>query len=99
MENTEITKTDVIVGILDAVDGVMFGSLVGNAILCFMPRSTKRVINVLVTLAFAAFGAKLAEIGYAAMYDTIHAKNEDIVDSFSEDIKILRKIRAQRKEA
>lgn len=99
MGNTEITKTDVIVGILDAVDGAMFGSLLGRAVLCFMPRSTKRVINVAVTLAFAVFGSKLAEIGYEAMYDKIHAKNESIVGVFSDFAENYRKIRAQKKEA
>lgn len=99
MENTEITKTDVIVGVLDAVDGAMFGSLLGKVVLCFMPRSTKRVINVAVTLAFAVFSSKLAEIGYEAIYDKIHAKNEAIVGIFADDLAIFRKIRAQKKEA
>lgn len=99
MENMKIEKSEVAVMVLDTIDSVVFGSLLGNIVLCFMPRSTKKVINLTITLAFAVFGSKVAGIAWEAMADKVHEINENIVDSFSEDIKILRKIRAQKKEA
>lgn len=99
MENMKIEKSEVAVMVLDTIDSVVFGSLLGNVVLCFMPRSTKKVINLTITLAFAVFGSKVAGIAWEAMADKVHEINENIVDSFSEDIKILRKIRAQKKEA
>ena len=99
MENMKIEKSEVAVMVLDTIDSVVFGSLLGNVVLCFMPRSTKKVINLTITLAFAVFGSKVAGIAWEAMADKVHEINENIVDSFSEDIKILRRIRAQKKEA
>lgn len=81
MENTKIEKKDVVVGILDIIDGVAFGALVGKAVACFMPTSTKVVINRVLVLAYAALSSKLAQIAFVAMYDNVHAFNEDIVDS------------------
>ena len=81
MENTKIEKKDVVVGILDIIDGAAFGALVGKAVAYFMPKSTKVAINLVRSLAYAALSGKLAEIGWAAMYDKVHAFNENIVDS------------------
>lgn len=81
MENTKIEKKDVAVGILDIIDGAAFGALVGKAVVCFMPKSTKVAINIVLGMAYAALSSKLAQIGWAAMYDNVHAFNADIVDS------------------
>lgn len=81
MENTKIEKKDVVVGIMDIIDGAAFGALVGKAVACFMPKSTKVAINLVLTLAYAALSGKLAQIGWDAMYDNVHAFNENIVDS------------------
>lgn len=81
MENTKIEKKDVVVGILDFIDGAAFGALVGKAVVCFMPTSTKVAINLVLTLAYTALSVKLTQIALDAMYDNIHAFNEDAVDS------------------
>lgn len=81
MENTKIEKKDVVVGILDIIDGAAFGALVGKAVACFMPKSTKVAINLVLGLAYAALSSKLAQIAFAAMYDNVHEFNENIVDS------------------
>lgn len=81
MENTKIEKKDVVVSILDIIDGAAFGALVGKAVVCFMPKSTKVAINIVLGMAYAALSSKLAQIGWAAMYDNVHAFNADIVDS------------------
>ena len=81
MENTKIEKKDVVVSILDIIDGAAFGALVGKAVACFMPKSTKVAINLVLNLAYVALSGKLAQIGWAAMYDYAHDINEDIVDS------------------
>lgn len=80
MENTKIEKKDVAVGIMDIIDGVAFGALVGKAIVCFMPKSTKVAIDLVLNLAYVALSGKLAQIGWDAMYDNVHAFNENIVD-------------------
>ena len=81
MENTKIEKKDVVVGILDIIDGAAFGALVGKAVVCFMPKSTKVAINIVLGMAYAALSSKLAQIAFDAMYDNVHAFNENIVDS------------------
>lgn len=81
MENTKIEKKDVVVSILDIIDGAAFGALVGKAVVCFMPKSTKVAINLVLGLAYAALSSKLAQIAFDAMYDNVHAFNADIVDS------------------
>lgn len=81
MENTKIEKKDVAVGILDIIDGAALGALVGKAVVCFMPKSTKVAINLVLGLAYTALSSKLAQIAFDAMYDNIHAFNENIVDS------------------
>lgn len=81
MENTKIEKKDVVVGILDIIDGAAFGALVGKVVVCFMPKSTKVAINLVLGLAYAALSSKLAQIAFDAMYDNVHAFNENIVDS------------------
>lgn len=81
MENTKNEKKDVVVGILDIIDGAAFGALVGKAVVCFMPKSTKVAINLVLGLAYAALSSKLAQIAFDAMYDPVHAFNENIVDS------------------
>ena len=81
MENTKIEKKDVVVSILDIIDGAAFGALVGKAVVCFMPKSTKVAINLVLNLAYTALSGILAQIGWVAMYDNVHAFNENIVDS------------------
>lgn len=81
MENTKIEKKDVAVSILDIIDGAAFGALVGKAVVFFMPKSTKVAINLVLGMAYAALSSKLAQIAFAAVYDNVHAFNEDIVDS------------------
>ena len=81
MENTKIEKKDVVVSILDIIDGAAFGALVGKAVVCFMPKSTKVAINIVLGMVYAALSSKLAQIAFAAMYDNVHAFNQDIVDS------------------
>ena len=81
MENIKIEKKDVVVSILDIIDGAAYGALVGKAVVCFMPKSTKVAINLVLTLAYVAFSGKLAQIAFDAMYDNVHAFNENIVDS------------------
>lgn len=81
MENIKIEKKDVVVSILDIIDGAAFGALVGKAIVCFMPKSTKVAINIVLDMAYAALSSKLAQIAFDAMYDNVHAFNKDIVDS------------------
>lgn len=80
MENTKIEKKDVVVSILDIMDGVAFGALVRKAVVCIMPKSTKVAINIVLGMAYTALSSKLAEIAFAAMYDDVHAFNENIVD-------------------
>lgn len=81
MENIKIEKKDVVVSILDIIDGAAFGALVGKAVVCFMPKSTKVAINIVLGMAYAALSSKLAQIAFDAMYDNVHAFNADIVDS------------------
>lgn len=81
MENIKIEKKDVVVSILDIIDGVAFGALVGKAVVCFMPKSTKVAINIVLGMAYAALSSKLAQIAFDAMSDDVHAFNKDIVDS------------------
>ena len=81
MENTKIEKKDVVVSILDIIDSAAFVALVGKAVVCFMPKSTKVAINIVLGMAYTALSSKLAQIAFAAMYDNVHAFNQDIVDS------------------
>lgn len=90
MENTKIEKKDVAVGIMDIIDGAAFGALVGKAVACFMPKSTNVAINLVLTLAYVALSGKLAQISWDAMYDNVHAFNENIVDSIG-GLKMLSK--------
>lgn len=99
MENTKIEKSEVAVLVLDTIDSVVFGSLVGRVVLCFMPRSTKKVINLVYTLAFAGFGSKVAGIAWEAMADKVHEINKNIVDSVGDFVDNFKAIRAQKKEA
>lgn len=84
MENTKIEKKDVVVSILDIIDSAAFGALVGKAVACFMPKSTKVAINLVLTLAYTALSAKLAQVALDAIYDGVHALNENIVDSIGD---------------
>lgn len=81
MKNTKIEKKDVVISILDIIDGAAFVVLVGRAVGCFMPKSTKVAINIVLGMAYTALSSKLAQIAIDAMYDNVHAFNEDIVDS------------------
>ena len=81
MENTKIEKKDVVVSILDIIDGAAFVALVGKAVAVFMPKSTKVAVNIVLGMAYAALSSKLAQIAFDAMYDNVHAFNKDIVDS------------------
>lgn len=99
MENTKIEKKDVVVSILDIIDGAAFGALVGKAVVCFMPKSTKVAINLVLGLAYAALSGKLAQIGWAAMYDYAHDINEDIVNSVVDLIVAFKAAKTQKNMA
>lgn len=99
MENTKIEKKDVVVGILDIIDGAAFAALVGKAVVLFMPKSTKVAINLVLNLAYVALSGKLAQIGWAAMHDYAHDINEDIVNSVSDLIDACKAARAQKNMA
>ena len=99
MENTKIEKKDVVISILDIIDGAAFVALVGKAVVCFMPKSTKVAINLVLGLAYAALSSKLAQIAFAAMYDNVHAFNEDIVDSIGGLIDAFKAAKTQKNMA
>lgn len=99
MENTKIEKKDVVVSILDIIDGAAFGALVGKAVVCFMPKSTKVAINIVLCMAYTALSSKLAEIAFAAMYDDVHVLNENIVDSVGVIIDAFKAAKTQKNMA
>ena len=99
MENTKIEKKDVVVSILDTIDGAAFCALVGSAVACFMPKSTKVAINLVLRLAYAVFSGKLAQIAFDAMHDNVHAFNEDIVYSVVDLIDAFKAARTQKNMA
>ena len=99
MENIKIEKKDVVVSILDIIDGAVFGALVGKAVVCFMPKSTKVAINLVLGLAYAALSSKLAQIAFDAIYDNVHAFNENIVDSVGGLIDALKAVKTQKNMA
>ena len=99
MENTKIEKKDVVVGILDIIDGAAFGALVGKAVVCFMPKSTKVAINLVLGLAYVALSSKLAQIAFDAIGDNVHAFNENIVDSVVDLIDAFKAARTQKNMA
>ena len=99
MENTKIEKKDVVVSILDIIDGAAFGALVGKAVVCFMPKSTKVAINIVLGMAYAALSSKLAQIAFDAMYDNVHEFNEDIVDSVGDLIDAFKAAKTQKNMA
>ena len=99
MENTKIKKKDVVVSILDIIDGAAFGALVGKAVVCFMPKSTKVAINLVLGMVYAALRGKLAQIGWVAMYDYVHDINEDIVNSVSDLIDAFKATKTQKNMA
>lgn len=99
MENTKIEKSEVAVMVLDTIDSVVFGSLLGRAVLCFMPRSTKKIIDLVYITAFTVFGSKVAGLAWEAMADKVHEVNENIVDSIGDLADSFKAIRAQKKEA
>lgn len=99
MENTKIEKKDVVVGILDIIDGAAFGALVGKAVVCFMPKSTKVAINIVLGMAYSALSYKLAQIAFDAMYDNVHAFNESIVDSIRDLVDAFKVAKTQKNMA
>lgn len=99
MENTKIEKKDVVVSILDIIDGAAFGALVGKAVVCFMPKSTKVAINIVLGMVYAALGSKLAQIAFDAVYDNVHACNEDIVDSIRDLVDAFKAAKTQKNMA
>ena len=99
MENTKIEKKDAVAAILDIIDGAAFGALVGKAVVCFMPKSTKVAINLVLGLAYAALSSKLAQIAFDAMYDNVHAFNRNIVDSVGDLIDAFKAAKAQKNMA
>ena len=99
MKNTKIEKKDVVVSILDIIDGAAFGALVGKAVACFMPKSTKVAINLVLNLAYVALSGKLAQIAFDAVYDNVHAFNENIVDSVGDLIDAFKAARTQKNMA
>ena len=99
MENIKNEKKDVVVSILDIIDGAAFGALVGKAVVCLMPKSTKVAINLVLGLAYAALSSKLAQIAFDAMYDNVHAFNENIVDSVGGLIDAFKSTKTQKNMA
>lgn len=99
MENTKIEKKDVVVSILDIIDGAAFGALVGKAVVCFMPKSTKVAINLVLTLVYAALSTKLTQVALDAIYDGVHALNENIVDSIGDLVDAFKAARTQKNMA
>lgn len=99
MENTKIEKKDVVVSILDIIDGAAFGALVGKAVVCFMPKSTKVAINLVLTLVYAALSTKLTQVALDAIYDGVHALNENIVDSIGDLLDAFKAARTQKNMA
>ena len=99
MENTKIEKKDVVVSIMDIIDSVAFVALVGKAVACFMPKSTKVAINIVLGMAYAALSSKLAQIAFDAMYDNVHAFNEDIVDSIRDLVDAFKAAKTQKNMA
>lgn len=99
MENTKIEKKDVVVSILDIIDYAAFVALVGKAVVCFMPKSTKVAINIVLVMAYTALSGKLAQIGWDAMYDNVHAFNEDIVNSVVDPIDAFKAAKTQKNMA
>lgn len=99
MENTKIEKKDVVVSILDIIDGAAFGALVGKAVVCFMPKSTKVAINLVLTLVYAALSTKLTQVTLDAIYDGVHALNENIVDSIGDLVDAFKAARTQKNMA
>ena len=99
MENTKIEKKDVVVSILDIIDGAAFGALVGKAVVCFMPKSTKVAINIVLSMAYVALSSKLAQIAFDAMYDNVHAFNENIVDSIRDLVDAFKAAKTQKNMA
>lgn len=99
MENTKIEKKDVVVSILDIIDGAALGALVGKAVVCFMPKSTKVAINLVLTLVYAALGTKLTQVALDAIYDGVHALNENIVDSIGDLVDAFKAARTQKNMA
>lgn len=99
MENTKIKKKDVVVSILDIIDGAAFGALVGKAVVCFMPKSTKVAINLVLTLVYAALSTKLTQVALDAIYDGVHALNENIVDSIGDLVDAFKAARTQKNMA
>nr|DAP58517.1 MAG TPA: hypothetical protein [Caudoviricetes sp.] len=99
MENTKIEKKDVVVSILDIIDGAAFGALVGKAVVCFMPKSTKVAINLVLTLVYAALSTKLTQVAFDAIYDGVHALNENIVDSIGDLVDAFKAARTQKNMA
>ena len=96
MENTKIETKDVVVSILDIIDGAAFGALVGKTVVCFMPRRTKVAINLVLNLAYVALSGKLAQIGWDAIYDNVHAFNENIVDFVGDLIDAFKTAKTQK---
>ena len=99
MENIKIEKKDVVVSILDIIDGAAFVALVGKAVVCFMPKSTKVAINIVLGMVYTALSSKLAQIAIDAMYDNVHAFNEDIVDSIRDLVDAFKAAKTQKNMA
>ena len=99
MKNTKIEKKDVVVSILDIIDGAAFVALVGKAVVCFMPKSTKMAINIVLVMVYTALSSKLAQIAFDAVHDDVHAFNKDIVDSVVDLIDAFKAARTQKNMA
>ena len=99
MENTKIEKKDVVVSILDIIDSAALGALVGKAVVRFMPKSTKVAINLVLTLVYAALSTKLTQVASDAIYDGVHALNENIVDSIGDLVDAFKAARTQKNMA
>lgn len=99
MENTKIEKKDAMVMALDVIDSIAMGALIGRVVACFMPKSTKVAINLVLGMVYAALGSKLAEIVMGMIADDLHTLNENVVDSVGDLIDAFKAARTQKNMA
>lgn len=99
MENTKIEKKDAMVMALNVIDSIAMGALIGRVVVCFMPKSTKVAINLVLGTVYAALGSKLADIVMGMIADDLHMLNENVVDSVGDLIDAFKAAKTQKKEA
>lgn len=99
MENTKIEKKDAVIMALNAIDAIAMGALIGRVVACFMPKSTKVAINLVLGTVYAALGYKLAEIVMGTIADNLHILNENVVVSVGDLIDAFKAARTQKNMA